>query len=512
MADATQDDGVLFKKTILGIDLEYTKTDAAIDAGITGAGLAFAGVGAVPAAGIAAVRAGAMMVGRGVLRSLFKTAAKEGAEVVAKAAVKETAEAGAKTVAKTTLKEANEDALAALVKAKAAGEAERAGVKAVAKEAAETTAETAAKAGTQAAAGIAAKEVTKEAVESTSKKVLGAAATAGSYAWTGVKLATFPFRHPVLTLGGVSAAHLATGGKSSELFWDGAVGTWSLAKEHVPGAAAAVAEGTLKLGDGMMGFLATGGKKGAEGLADHLPPGTPVVLREALGNVGKPKAEGAAGPSLKDHASDAFGGAKDKAGDVMENAEDFLAGEQGKPFRDMMGKFMGIDPKNVNGKTVTAALTQKAKENPAVGIGMAIGAMSGMKNSNSMAERAWKVPLYTAMWGIAFMIMGPLLNPLLKMLGGMASEKVQDYKEQRDLKNQFHGAQVEPYANGALPSTAEAKKDAPVGAGKPEAANASAFKENVASVTAPKLVDGDTTRVDLRNRPAANGSQFALQA
>jgi|GEM_PF-4898155 hypothetical protein len=521
MADATQDDGVLYKKTILGIDLEYTKTDAAIDGALLAGGLAMGGVGVAPAAGIAAVRSGAMMLGRGILRSIFKTAAKEGTEVVAKAAVKSTAEAGAKAavkegaeataekVVKSKLTDANEDALAALVKAKAAGEAERAGVKAVAKEATEATASTAAKASTEAAAGIAAKTVTKEAVESTSKKVLGAAATAGSYAWTGVKLATFPFRHPVLTLGGVSAAHLATDGKSSELFWDGAVGSWNLTKEYAPAAASAVAEGTLKLGDGMMGFLATGGKKGASELGEHLPPGTPVVLREALGSVGKPKAEGAAaGPSLKDRAGDAFAGAKDKAEDVAENAGDFLEGAHAQPFREMIGKFMGINPQNVNGKTVTAALGQKAKENPAVAMGMALGAMSGMKSSNSKAEMAWKVPMYTALWGIAFMLLGPMLNPLLKMAGNYASDKAQDFKEQRDLKNQFHGAQVEPYANGALPSTAEPKKTPEqVAAPKAEAANASAFRENAVSAT---LASGDTSRVDLRRGPAANRDQYAL--
>ena len=492
MADATQDDGVLFKKTILGIDLEYTKTDAAIDAGITTAGLAFAGVGAAPAAGIAAARAGVMMVGRGILRSIFKTAAKEGAEVVAKTALKEGAEATAKAAVKEGTKEAAEAAakkgtvewVAPTLSKETAEFAAKKAAERTAREAAEATA----KAGIKEGAEAAAKTVTKEAVESTSKSLLGTAGKALGMAWSGAKIVSFPFRHPVLTLGGISALHLGTGGKSSELIWDGAIGTWGLAKEYVPSAAAAVAEGTLKLGDGMMGFLATGGKKGAEGLAEHLPPGTPVVLREALGSVGKKKEEGAAGPSLRERAAGAFDGAKDKAEDVAEdvaeNTGDFLEGEQAKPFRDMLGKFMGMDGKQVNGKALVGVLTEKAKDNPHIALGMAIGAMSGMKNSNSKMEMAWKVPLYSAMWGIAFMMLGPILQPLMGMLG----------QKMDGLKDQFHKSQVAPYANGALPSTAEPKTAAPA-ADKPavpsgEAKTMALFQQNGASMTdeAPAVV------------------------
>lgn len=520
---AVQDDGVLFKTKIFGIDLEYTKTDAAIDTGLVAAGTLVPGAGNAAMAGVAVLRSGVMMVGRGVLKSLFKSAAKDAIKDAAKDAVqdvakdaakdalkataKETAETAAKqtasaTVKKTTLGTANEDALAALAKAKAAGEAERAGVKAVAKEATETVAETGTKAGAKAAA----KEVTEEAVEKTSgrlasatKAVASAAGTGLSYAWTGAKVVTFPFRHPILTAGAVGLGHVATGGKSSELLWDGAIGSWNLTKEYAPTVAGAVVDAGLTVGDGVTGFFATGAKKGVAEIGEHLPVGTPASVRAVIAGA-ETKLEGARTGSPTQALKDKFEGARDKVEDTV----DGMDGADFGPFREMLGQHMGIDPKKVDGKKIVSLLAEKAKQNPEIALGMAFGAMMGMSDSRSKAEAVWKVPFYTAIMGVAFMLLGPILKPLM----GIAGQKL------NELKDQFHSAQVTPYANGALPSTAEPKKAAPAvdaanDAPKP-AANApvvSDFRDNGLLMT---------TQTDVRKAginpavPAANRDQYAL--
>lgn len=419
------------------------------------------------------------LVGPGAIKSLktvaegktafnaAATAAKPAAATAETAATAKTAQAAEGTIewVAPTLSKETQAAAAKMTADRAAREAA----------AANATKATAAEAG----AGL---KVTKEAVEGTSKSLLGTAATAGKYTWTGAKILAAPIAYPKTFWLGASAGHVLTGGVSSSLIWGGYAGLWNLGKEYVPGASAAVLEGSLKLGDGLTGFLATGAKKGAAGLAEHLPPVlTPAPVKAALGAIGATSTTGGDGPSLKDRAGDAFAGAKDKAEDavedVTENAGDFLEGEQAKPFRDMLGKFMGMDGKDVNGKAITAALGQKAKDNPHIALGMAIGAMSGMKNSNSKMEMAWKVPLYSAMWGIAFMMLGPILQPLMGLLG----------QKMDGLKDQFHKSQVAPYANGALPSTAEPKTAAPA-ADKPampsgEAKTMALFQQNGASMT-----------------------------
>ena len=176
------------------------------------------GVGSVKLAGTGAKLAA---------KTAFKTAAKEGAESVA--------EAAAKSAAKTTAKVTIDDATAILAKAKAAGEAERAGVK-VAAEAVEQTAKTAAKEGAEAAAETGAKaglkaagaKATTEAVENTSKSLLGTAMKFGSTAVAGAKVASVPLKivgapllYPKTFWLGASAGHLMTGGASSEMIIGG---------------------------------------------------------------------------------------------------------------------------------------------------------------------------------------------------------------------------------------------------------------------------------------------------
>lgn len=527
MATATKDDSVLFKKTIFGIELEYTKTDAAIDTALLAGGAMIGGVGAVPAAGIAAVRSGAMMLGRGVLRSVFKAAAKEGAEVAAKATVKEAAELGAKAAAKETigagvgktaktkLTDASEDALAAIAKAKAAGEAERAGIKAATKAATE---------GAEAAAGGAAKTVTKEAVESTSKKLLGAAATAGSYAWTGAKIATFPFRHPVLALGGLSAGHLMTDGWTSEKIWDGAIGSWNMTKEYAPAAADAVFEGSLKMGDGLMGFLATGGKKGAEGLKNHLPPGTPMVIREALGNVGAPKAEGDKAPSLTDRAKAAMTGrsaAEHETADAENGADPFSAPEAG-PFREFVAQHLKVDASKVNGKLITEKMTQMAKDNPMFAAGMAIGTLYGATGSGkSPMERTMSGIAFGLAFGVMFQLVGQMYPGLAPKLMGALSNvpgALGQGAQAIGLKTDGVSGKFGQAANGETEAPSyqplpayTARTD--MGANFGQASSGLNVGRPGAAPNGPAIAQDGVEAVDLRRRaPASNAPQYLQTA
>lgn len=121
-----KNDDVLF--TLFG--LEYTKTDAAIDAALLGVTTAATlGAGAPVAAGVSAVRFIGTQIFRGGVKAIARTAVKESAEVAGKAgmkaAVKEGAEAagkaGVEAAAKTTGKESAE----ALAKKANAGLGER---------------------------------------------------------------------------------------------------------------------------------------------------------------------------------------------------------------------------------------------------------------------------------------------------------------------------------------------------------------------------------------------------
>lgn len=385
--------------------------------------------------------------------------------------------------------------------------------------AAKRAAREAAGAGAANTAGTAAKAAatTEKAIESTSSSLLGTAGKAASYAWTSLRVTTAPFRHPVLTLGAVSGGHLLTGGKSSELIWDGAIGSWNLAKEYVPGAAAAVAEGTLKLGDGMMGFLATGGKKGAEGLANHLPPGTPVVLREALGSVGKKNEDGTPAPTLRERAQAAMSGARERGGDAADAARDavedidaFDLPEAG-PFREMIAKHLGMDPKKVNGKEMMSKMGEMAKNNPYAATGMAFGTMLGMMEGGTKGQKALKAMVYGAVFAIGFQMIGQFFPGLMPAIGNMLGGGMKSLGlDPSTMKGQFTGA-----ANGLT----DAPKTAAPAAKTPEAANdtTAQFRASAEAATRPALTPAPDQLPVVRTpaeimRARTNDRQFALEA
>lgn len=495
---ATQDDsGVLFKTSIFGLELEYTKTDAAIDAGLVAAGTLVPGAGNAAMAGVAVVRSGAMMIGRGIMRSLFKKAATEGSEFVAKTALKETAEVAAtktaqEAVKKTTLSTANEDALAALVKAKAAGEAERAGVKAVAREATEEVAE----AGAKKAAGAAGAKVTEEAVEATSKSLLSRAKDVGSIglkglstAWTIAKFASFPFRHPILTMAGLGTAHVVTGGKSSEIAWDTAIATGSAVKTVAPALAETVVDAGLKVGDGVTGFFMTGAKKGVDEIGEHLPVGTPASLRAAV----------AGAESRLEGAREGAAGAVEAARDEMDD----MGAELG-PFRDMIAGQLGVDPKQINGKNAARMMAEFAGDNK---LALGMGALAAFTAEGGMMRKAMMGLLTT----VLVVAMTPFLKPLLDAMAPAIDSLKQNMKDKLDQstnKGQFNAAShglTAPESAGqpvTRPApTAEAANDAPAVA---------AFRDNGNLMTNP-VTDVRKSGI-LPSMYAANRDQFALTA
>ncbi len=525
MADvaAKEDDGVLFKTSLFGIPLEYTKTDAAIDGAMVAGGAMFAGVGAAPAAGLAAARSGVMMLGRGILRSVFKTAAKEGVEAAAKTTAKVAVEAGAKTAVKETAeaaaKKGTVDWVAPELSKGAAEFAAKKAAERTAREAAEATAKAAAKEGTEATAkaatGAAAKEATKEAVESTSKSLLGVAAKAGSYAWTGAKIVAAPIAYPKTFILGASAGHVLTGGLTSSMIWGGYTGLWNLGKEYVPGATSAIAEAGLKLGDGTMGFLKTGAQMGAQGLREYLPAGlVPAPLRAALGasdaSVSRDAQQsGPAAPTLRDRANAAASGVRERVTDAAENI-DFMDTPEAGPFREMIANQLNMDPAKVTGKELTRKLGQLAKDNPYFGIGMAFGALyGGMGADKNPAQRAMGAAMYGAIFGFAFQFLGQiypgLLPGMMKMLSG-APDALAKVPGAIGLNTSS--------LNGGFRSAAEGTTAAPTSsapATSPSTPTASQFAQAASGkpAPAPAPVPED---VDLRrNRPeAANNAAYRL--
>lgn len=156
------------------------------------------------------------------------------------------------------------------------------------------------------------------------------------------------------------------------------------------------------------------------------------------------------------------------------------------------------------GQQMLQGLMDKAKDNPWMALGVAIGGAMGLKNSNGMAEMAWKVPLYATMYGFIFKMLGPILGPLL----GVGKDFLQSTLGISPLQSAFHTPQVAPYANGGKPA-ADVKPEA---ANDPaaDAVKTQAFRDNADQVTQVKLVD-DNTRVNLGgNRPAANRSLYEL--
>lgn len=451
------------------------------------------------------------LVGPGAIKSL-KTLAEGNAALTAGTTA---AKAATTTTTTTANAAAKANGTIEWVAPKLSGETAEFAAQAAAKRAAREAAE----AGAANTAGTAAKAAAagEKAIEKTSSSLLGTASKAASYSWTTLKAVTFPFRHPVLTLGGVSALHLGTGGKSSEMIWDGAIGTWSLAKEYVPNAAAAVAEGTLKLGDGMMGFLATGGKKGAEGLAEHLPPGTPVVLREALGSVGKKNEDGTPAPTLRERAQGALSGAREHGADAAGAARDAVDEldpfdlPEAKPFREMIAKHLGMDPKKVNGKEMMSKMGEMAKNNPYAATGMAFGAMLGMMEGGTKGQKALKAMVYGAVFAIGFQMIGQFFPGLMPAIGNMLGNGMKSLGfDANTMKGQFTGA-----ANGLT----DAPKTAAPAAKTAEAANdpVAQFRASADTATRPALTPAPDQLPVVRTpaeimRARTNDRQFALEA
>ncbi|MFN3826965.1 MAG: hypothetical protein ACK4NR_04995 [Micavibrio sp.] len=493
---ATQDDsGVLFKTSIFGLELEYTKTDAAIDAGLVAAGTLVPGAGNAAMAGVAVVRSGAMMIGRGIMRSLFKKAATEGSEFVAKTALKETAEVAAtktaqEAVKKTTLSTANEDALAALVKAKAAGEAERAGVKAVTREATEEAAE----AGVKTAAGAAGTKVTEEAVEATSKSLLSrtgsvaldATKFTGKVAWN---TTTFGFRHPILTLGGIGIANSYLDGAIGNVVWPVLGTAGSAVKTVAPELVEGAVDMSLSAGDGITKFFMSGAEYGADKIGEHLPFGTPASVRAAV----------AGAESRLEGAREGAAGAVEAARDEMDD----MGAELG-PFRDMIAGQLGVDPKQINGKNAARMMADFAGDNK---LALGMGALAAFTAEGGMMRKAMMGLLTT----VLVVAMTPFLKPLLDAMAPAIDSLKQNMKDKLDQstnKGQFNAAShglTAPESAGQ-PVTrpapaAEAANDAPAVA---------AFRDNGNLMTNP-VTDVRKSGI-LPSMYAANRDQFALTA
>ncbi len=474
------------------------------------------------------------LVGPGALKSL-KTLS-EGATFAKTATVAKTEAAAANVTATTAptattttaasskvrLATANEDVLSILAKAKAEGEAVRTGATAAktadaAGDAAKATASAADDFAKASAAGKSANtaKVTAEATEATSKSLLSTAATAGRYTWTGAKILAAPLAYPKTFWLSASAGHILTGGATSALVWGGYTGLWNLGKEYVPGATAAAAEGLLKLGDGTVGFLGTGAKMGAKGLADYLPAGiTPPAVRAALGAVDatdRPARETTqthddkGHRTLRDRANEVASGARERVEDM-----DFMDLPEAGPFRVMIAKQLNMDPAKVTGKELTHKLGELAKDNPYFGIGMAFGAIyGGMGADKNPAQRAMGAVMYGALFGVAFQILGQLypgLMPGLMKMVGAAPDALAKVPGAIGLNTSSLNGGFKAAAEGTTPAPASVPAQ-----DQPRTAVASKF-DQAASGMPPALAPAPELDIDLqRKRPeAANNSAYRM--
>lgn len=553
MADvAAQDDGVLFKKTIFGIDLEYTKTDAAIDGALVAGGAMFAGVGAAPAAGIAAVRSGAMMLGRGILRSVFKTAAKEGTEAVAKTAAKATAEAGVKAAAK----EGTIDWVAPTLSKEAAEFAAKKAAERTTREATEAAAKTAAKEGveaaTGAAAGVAAKTVTKEAVEATSRSLGSMALDAGK--WTAKAALGFALRPVKFVVGGATLLGAGAVGNHAYRAFNGDAGdtllesggrslsqltTWGVSR---------VGSLVLMFGDEMR-QVASGYVKDQLGVEPGETTGDAIERKLVeKSNLTQDQAKAVADFVRGKKTSDYEGNPKEK-GHLIDGLKTMIGLDNGMAARaeqlekrlaelevekkdsmpdrvraagsaavDGAGELLdGADgllddhlPEGMKGIYTTAK--GLAKDNPYFAMGMTLGAAYGaMGAGKSKIERTMGAAMYGALFGFAFQILGQLypgLMPGLMKMAGAAPDalaKIPDAigLDTSSLKGNFAGA-------------AEGRTAAPTSAPVQDQARtpvASQFSQAGSGIPAPAPAPTPAPEdVDLRhNRPeAANNPAYRL--
>ena len=558
MADvATQDDGVLFKTSLFGIPLEYTKTDAAIDGALVAGGAMFAGVGAAPAAGIAAVRSGAMMLGRGILRSVFKTAAKEGVEVAAKTAAKATVETGAKAAVKETAEAAAKkgtiDWVAPTLSKETAEFAAKKAAERTARETAEATAKAAAKegveAGAGAAAGAAAKTVTKEAVEATSRSLGSMALDAGK--WTAKAALGFALRPVKFVVGGAALLGVGAVGNHAYRAFNGDAGD-TLLESGGRSLSQLTTWGVSRVGSLLLMFgdevrqIASGYVKDQLGIEPGETTGDAIERKlVAKSNLTQDQAKAVADFVRGKKTADYEGNPKEK-GHLIDGLKTMIGLDNGMAARaeqlekrlaeleeekkgsvpdrvraagsaavDGAGELLdGADglldnhlPEGMKGIYTTAK--GLAKDNPYFAMGMTLGAAYGaMGAGKSKMERAMGAAMYGALFGFAFQILGqiyPGLMPGLMKMAGAAPDALAKIPgaigmNTSSMNNSFRSA-AEGTATAPTSAPAQTQARTPV---------ASQFDQ--ASSGKPAPAPAPELDVDLRrNRPeAANNAAYRL--
>ena len=455
------------------------------------------------------------LVGPGAIKSI-KTLAEGNAALTAGTTA---AKAATTTTTTTANAAAKANGTIEWVAPKLSGETAEFAAQAAAKRAAREAAE----AGAANTAGTAAKAaaVGEKAIEKTSKGLLGTVASAGmstlQVGWTAGKIITWPVRHWLITGVGLGAAHQVTDGASSRAIIGAGSSTIGFVADKAPGIAAAAADASLWVGDGVMGFFTEGVKEGGEQLAEKLPFGTPAAVRAAVAGAAA-KVKGEKGePSLRERAQDAMSGARERAGDAADAARDaaedidmFDLPEAG-PFREMIAKHLGMDPKKVNGKEMMSKMGEMAKNNPYAATGMAFGAMLGMMEGGTKAQKAMKAMVYGAAFAIGFQMIGQFFPGLMPAIGNMLGGGLKSLGlDPSTMKGQFTGA-----ANGL---TAAPATPAPV-ARTAEAANdpVTQFRASADTATRPALTPAPDQPAVVRTpaeiaRARTNDRQFALEA
>lgn len=363
--------------------------------------------------------------------------------------------------------------------------------------------------------------VGEKAIEKTSKGLLGTVASAGlstlQFGWTAGKIITWPVRHWLITGVGLGTAHQLTDGASSRAIIGAGSSAVGYVADKAPGIAAAAADASLWVGDGVMGFFTEGVKEGGEQLAEKLPFGTPAAVRAAVAGASA-KVKGEKGePSLRERAQDAMSGARERAGDAADAARDaaddidmFDLPEAG-PFREMIAKHLGMDPKKVNGKEMMSKMGEMAKNNPYAATGMAFGAMLGMMEGGTKGQKAMKAMVYGAVFAIGFQMIGQFFPGLMPAIGNMLGNGMKGLGlDTNTMKGQFTGA-----ANGLT----DAPKTAAPAARTAEAANdpVAQFRASADTATRPALTPAPDQAPVVRTpaeiaRARTNDRQFALEA
>lgn len=335
-----------------------------------------------------------------------------------------------------------------------------------------------------------------------------------STAWKVGNVVATPIKHPVLTGAAAAVLHNVTDGKSTNLAIDGVGVAWNATKTHVPSLAGKIADGGLYVADGLTGMLETAGKRGIEHIGDHLPPViTPAPIRAAVAaaqaKIDQAKKAVTGTPSASTPTSQSQGESGDSNSDVSSDSDDVDTPESGA-FRDMIGQQLGIDPKKINGKNITAAVGDFAKDHPwAIGLGALFGATaSGGKMRKLMVG---------AVTTIGLVALAPFLAPIFAAMAPLLEGIKNFIKEKFDqstLKGRFNTESSHIINRDRDPS---ATTPEPKLATSPTAVvpAANEYQVNLSDLTtrvSTKLADSNTS-VDLR-RPAVarQDSIYSLQA